>query len=167
MNAVNIVTANNILDYSDYKVPVLGNSRIKIKFSAIADKTLRMFVIYMSGGQLLSGRGGHSVRVKPCVEFHAACMTFPDHELKRIPIRTRSLAAVGKKTAPRFKAAFIESIGLRAHLKDNGIDTGEAQAVELPTQIFLIGFGGICLVLGLVYGVHPCATEFTLGVQRC
>ena len=39
MNAVNIVTANNILDYSDYKVPVLGNSRIKIKFSAITDKT--------------------------------------------------------------------------------------------------------------------------------
>ncbi len=55
-----------------------------------------------------------------------------------VPIRTRSLAAVGKKTAPRFKAAFIESIGLRAHLKDNGIDTGEAQAVELPAQIFLL-----------------------------
>ncbi len=29
MNAVNIVTANNILDYSDYKVPVLGNSGSK------------------------------------------------------------------------------------------------------------------------------------------
>ena len=166
MNAVDIVAGNDVVDHGTDELTVLGLSGVEIEFAVVAYETLRMAVVDMVLRQRLLAVGSHTVRIEPCMKFHATLVALLDHELQWIPERPRGIAAVGQIAAPWFKFTCIECIALRTHLKDYRIDTYFPEAVELADEIGLVLLGVLVFVLSLEDCVKPSSAEFMFGSLR-
>ena len=56
----------------------------------------------------------------------------------------------------------VEGIGLRTHLKNNGIDAGSLEAVELGCEIVFVLFCAVSFILRLKHRMQPRSAEFAL-----
>ena len=66
---------------------------------------------------------GHTERIEPRMELHAARMTLIYHELKRIEPALRRLALLPAQIqAPRLKLALVEGVGTSPDLEEHGVD---------------------------------------------
>ena len=166
VDAVDIVAVDDVHHHVLDELAVLGQTRVEVNFlvALIFYKALRLFVVNMSGGKLLGGRGGDAVRVEPGVQLHAALVRLVDHKLQWVPVRRGRLAALGEETAPGLEFAGVEGVGAGTYLEEDGVDSGGFELVELVGEIALQLGGALLCILALVDGVQPGAAELALGV---
>ena len=69
----------------------------------------------------------------------------------------------GEVSAPGLKLTGIKCIAFYSHLEEDGVDAILLQVVELADEHCLHAVATKVLELS-VYGLYPCATEFSLGI---
>ena len=89
----------------------------------------------------------HGYRHNPCVQLHAAAVAFVDGELQCVVAWTLARHA-GEASVPRFVGRRIDDSASYACLQQYGVDVGELQTVENPSQFVLLllyGSVGLCV----------------------
>ena len=130
MKCIDVVTKHDVANYLTDIFPVFRHTGIEIQLSGILHKKFRMLMIRVDRRKRYRSFGLCPVRVNPCMKLHAPLVTFVYHPLQRIPLGRFPLYS-GQETAPRFISGFIESICFCSYLKDDGIDSGLLQGIEL------------------------------------
>ena len=161
MEAVDVVSAHDVLhDVADI-LAVLRQTRIKQQLSVVVKGTLRVLHAHVVHGKCCGGLGLCTIRINPSMNLHTALVALIHHPLQWIPIRRRGLSLLsGEETTPRFKATFIESVALRSHLEDDGVDAVTLQLIELRRErlLHLQGFHAQELSVNTLY---PSSSEFS------
>ena len=123
-----------------------------------------------TAGSQLSHRSSSvlgTIRINPGMQFHASAMTLFHHPLQRVPIRRRSHTLLSCQiSAPGFQLAFIKSIALCSHLKDDGIDAILLKFVELTAKHVLYLFCRFAQILS-VHTLYPHTTKLSLVLSLC
>ena len=123
MESVYVITGNDIGCNLTDVVAVFLERGVKQGQVTVLYYSLRVEFHLVSGGKLRGGGSLGAERVDPCMQFHTACMTLVNHELKGIPVLIGSLSLKsGQKRAPRFQIRLVKGIGLNAYLKEYGVD---------------------------------------------
>ena len=164
---INVVAAHNVAHHIADEFAALGQTRFEVGLTAVAHEPLRVLVIDVVLRQLfcLALGVGHSIRVEPRMQLHAAAVTLVNHELQRVPERLGAFTEfAGQIHAPRLEVRFVEGVGFWANLPHNGINASYLQRVELTAQIGLVLFGGHARILHLPHGVHPRSAKLALWV---
>ena len=164
MKSVDIVSAHDIGCHTTSIVGCLLQTGVEQHQIIIRETELWMLHHHTTGSQL-SHRSSSvlgAIRIDPGMQFHASTMTLLHHPLQRVPIRRRSFSLLSCQiSAPRFQLAFIESIALCPHLKNNGIDTILLQFIELAAKHVLYLFCRLSQILS-VHTLYPHATKLSL-----
>ena len=122
--AVDIITRHNVVDHLNNIVAILGKSGVENEKSVIREYTARAAHGDMIGCKSRRELGLSTIWVEPCMKLHATTMTLIDHPLQRVPIGRWCLTLLScEETTPGLYVAFIESVALGTHLKEDGIDT--------------------------------------------
>ena len=124
-------------------------------------------MVYMRGGKLRIAGRTDPVRIQPRMKLHVPFMALLNKESHhvKIPFRGNALLS-GIKAAPRLQLRTVESIGLRPHLENNGIDAAIFQEIELADKATPHFRRGHLLVFPLEGRLYPCSPELPLGVFR-
>ena len=138
VDAIHVVTADDVLGYSTDIVAVLGNARIKDGEPVVRKATLGMLYGDVVGGQHRGALGLGTVGIDPGVELHTAGVTLLNHPLQGVPIGLGCPTLLTcQETAPGLDVALVEGVTLGTYLENDGVDTGLLQLVELIDERLL------------------------------
>ena len=135
MDAVHVIARYDVAHDLQDVLARSGLPRVEIDLAGVFLEDVGVPAGYMAADQGLSGVERHAVGIEPRVQFHPAGMALLDHEAERIPERLRSLALrTGQITRPGLYVRYIESVGLRTYLEENGIATAHLKGIQRPCQ---------------------------------
>ena len=160
MEAVDVISAHDVLhDVADI-LAVLRQTRIQQQLSVVVEGTLWVLHAHVVHGKCCGGLGLCTIGINPSMDFHSALVALIHHPLQRIPVGRRGLSLLtGEETAPRFKAALVEGVALRSYLEDDGVDTVALQLIELRRERLLHLLGSHAQELS-VNTLYPSSSEF-------
>ena len=164
VNGIHIVARNDVPHHAADEFAARRYARVEEYLFVVADEPFGMFMVDMRiGKRRIACRAG-AIGIEPSVELHVAAVAFGDEEGHQVEVSFggESLLA-GVEAAPRFQLRGIKSIGLGAHLEDDGVDAASLEVVQFADEAPFHLRDRHLGVLALEGGLYPRASEFALG----
>ena len=167
MQAIHIVTLQDIRHYLTDIVTILLQRRIKQRQTVIFKTTLRMLTYHMIARIGMSHLGLCTVGINPGMQLHTTLVALFYHPCQRVPIGIRSHTLLPCQIiAPRLISALIQSIALSTNLKDDDVTSVFLQLVQLIAQRLLHGLFAHAHKLS-VHTLYPGSAHFALLSPSC
>ena len=163
VQAVDIITAYNVRCHTADVSAVFLQGGVHNEQAVVTKAALGMAHGVMRVGQERCALRLGAERINPGVDFHAALVALLHHPGQRVPTLFGSLSLLsGQETRPRLVAAFVERVGLTAHLKHDDVHAAALHHVELVDKVALHLLTAHALKLA-VDDLNPSTAKFAFG----